>query len=52
VREWRNVGAVGESAWSKIDSGEQGRRGAAVGKREYGLTEGGERKGFAGDFGG
>jgi hypothetical protein len=58
VREWRNVGAVGEnvaavgeSAWSKIDNGEQGSRGAAVGKSVYGQNAGGLRKGFVGDFG-
>jgi hypothetical protein len=46
-----NVGAVGESAWSKIDSGDRGRSGAAVGKSVYGQNSGGEGKGFVGNFG-
>mgnify|MGYP006877413141 CR=1 FL=1 len=54
VRERVDLGAVGDDAWSKIDSGEAGRSGDALGESIRAFVAnwcGGMRNGFIGDFG-
>lgn len=55
VRGKRNVGDMGDMLRSKIDNGEAGKRGDAIGKSAPGLgwpaREGEKRKGLCGDTG-
>jgi len=54
VHERVDLAAVGDNAWPKIDSGEAGRSGDALGNSTYAFVAnwcGGIRNGFMGDFG-
>jgi len=54
LRSSEGAGAVGDRSFSKIDSGEAGRSGDALGKCAYMSVAnwcGGMRKGFTGDIG-
>lgn len=52
VRGNRNVGVTGEPIWSKMESGEAGKTGEAMGNSVRGPGDkGGYRKGLHGDVG-